>query len=82
MNAHTLTTDRLTLRRPEPNDWDVCRDIFKIAPVNARSIALAERLGVVLDLRASQSDPYDLCLVYRHTEPATLRTTDGTGVSP
>ncbi|MEO0911829.1 MAG: GNAT family N-acetyltransferase [Pseudomonadota bacterium] len=38
-----------------------------IDPANARSIALAERLGAVLDENAERPDPEDL--VYRHPKP-------------
>ncbi|NUB44800.1 GNAT family N-acetyltransferase [Fertoebacter nigrum] len=40
-----------------------------IDPANARSIALAERLGARLDPAALQPDPGKPCLVYRHPAP-------------
>jgi len=40
-----------------------------IAPDNARSIALAERLGAQLDPDARIPRPDDPCLVYRHPAP-------------
>ncbi len=40
-----------------------------IAPANARSIALAQRLGAVLDTAADAPD--DTALVYRHPAPGT-----------
>lgn len=44
-----------------------------IAPENARSIALAERLGAVLDPDAPQPKPDQPCLVYRHPVPEVAR---------
>lgn len=44
-----------------------------IAPANARSIALAERLGATLDPDAPQPHPDDPCLVYRHPAPGALQ---------
>ena len=41
-----------------------------IDPANARSIALAERLGCTLDTQAPRPDPEDL--VYRHPSPEDL----------
>jgi RimJ/RimL family protein N-acetyltransferase len=41
-----------------------------IAPDNARSIRLAERLGAVLDPAAPQPNSDDPVLVYRHPKPA------------
>lgn len=46
--------------------WDTA--VSYIAPGNARSIALAERLGAVLDPDAALP-PGEPCLVYRHTPP-------------
>ena len=40
-----------------------------IATENTRSIALAERLGAVLDPEAEQPKPDSVCLVYRHPKP-------------
>ena len=40
-----------------------------IAPENARSIALAERLGATLDTDAKQPKADTPCLVYRHPVP-------------
>lgn len=40
-----------------------------IAPENARSITLAERLGAVQDPKAAVPKPSDPCLVYRHPSP-------------
>lgn len=47
--------------------WDTA--VSYIHPANARSIALAERLGAVRDDRATQPDPDQPCLVYRHPAP-------------
>ncbi|MEM7720826.1 MAG: GNAT family N-acetyltransferase [Pseudomonadota bacterium] len=47
-------------------DWPTC--VSYIAPGNARSIALAERLGARRDDTAEKPDPD--CLVYRHPGPA------------
>lgn len=47
--------------------WDTA--VSYIAPKNARSIALAERLGCVLDPDADTPDDDDT-LVYRHPAPA------------
>jgi RimJ/RimL family protein N-acetyltransferase len=41
-----------------------------IDPANARSIALAERLGARLDPTAPHPHPDEPCLVYRHPAPA------------
>jgi len=41
-----------------------------IAPENARSIKLAEKLGAKLDIHAKVPNPEDPCLVYRHPDPA------------
>ncbi len=46
--------------------WDTA--VSYIAPGNARSIALAERLGCTLDTDAAQPD-HAPCLVYRHPAP-------------
>ena len=40
-----------------------------IDPENARSIALAERLGCTRDDRAAHPQPDEPCLVYRHPRP-------------
>ena len=40
-----------------------------IDPANARSIALAERLGATTDTSAATPDPADPTLVYRHHAP-------------
>lgn len=40
-----------------------------IDPENARSIALAERLGARLDRAAAHPQPDEPCLVYRHPAP-------------
>ncbi len=40
-----------------------------IDPANARSIALAQRLGAVLDPDAARVDPEDADLVFRHPAP-------------
>ena len=40
-----------------------------IAPDNARSIRLAEKLGATLDPEAPQPKPDTPCLVYRHPRP-------------
>ncbi|HSF63999.1 MAG TPA: GNAT family N-acetyltransferase [Paracoccaceae bacterium] len=40
-----------------------------IAPANARSIALAERLGAARDADAAHPNPDEPCLVYRHPVP-------------
>ncbi|MEM9249060.1 MAG: GNAT family N-acetyltransferase [Pseudomonadota bacterium] len=45
--------------------WDTA--VSYIDPENARSIALAERLGAVRDAEAARPDPSDL--VYRHPRP-------------
>lgn len=42
-----------------------------IAPANARSVALAERLGAVLDPEAPQPAVETPCLVYRHSAEVT-----------
>lgn len=42
-----------------------------IDPANARSIALAERLGAVRDPAAAHPHPDEPCLVYRHPAPET-----------
>lgn len=47
--------------------WDTA--VSYIDPDNARSIALAERLGAVRDADAAVPDPSDPCLVYRHPAP-------------
>ncbi len=48
--------------------WDTA--VSYIDPDNARSIALAERLGAVLDPNAATPDKDDeACLVYRHPKP-------------
>lgn len=44
-----------------------------IAPANARSIRLAERLGAVPDPDAPQPKPDEPCLVYRHPRPTAAR---------
>lgn len=50
--------------------WDTA--VSYIDPDNARSIALAERLGAKLDLRAET--PFEEpCLVYRHPAPEALQ---------
>ncbi|HHB80156.1 MAG TPA: N-acetyltransferase, partial [Aliiroseovarius sp.] len=46
--------------------WDTA--VSYIDPENARSIALAERLGATLDPSATQPAEFD-CLVYRHPAP-------------
>lgn len=43
-----------------------------IAKENARSIALAERLGAKLDESATQPHPDRPCLIYRHPSPEAL----------
>lgn len=43
--------------------------VHYIAPENARSIALAERLGATLDTDAVQPNPDAPCLVYRQPNP-------------
>ncbi|TMV69267.1 GNAT family N-acetyltransferase, partial [Thioclava sp. BHET1] len=49
-----------------PLGWDTA--VSYIAPDNARSIALAERLGAIRD--DSAAHPGDTpCLVYRHPKP-------------
>ena len=40
-----------------------------IAPDNIRSIALAKKLGAILDHHAKVPDPQNPCLVYRHLDP-------------
>lgn len=40
-----------------------------IDPQNARSIALAQRLGARQDVDAAVPDPSDPCLVFRHPDP-------------
>jgi RimJ/RimL family protein N-acetyltransferase len=52
-----------------PLGWDTA--VSYIDPANARSIALAERLGAVRDAAAPRLDPADL--VYRHPNPAVRR---------
>ena len=47
--------------------WDTI--VSYIDHANAPSIALAERLGAVLDPDAPQPKPEDPCLVYRHPRP-------------
>ncbi len=47
--------------------WDAV--VSYIAPANHRSVALAERLGAVLDRHAPQPNPDKPCLVYRHPNP-------------
>lgn len=47
--------------------WDTA--VSYIDPGNARSIALAERLGAVRDAGAAYPDPDKPCLVYRHSAP-------------
>lgn len=47
--------------------WDTV--VSYISPTNARSIALAEKLGAVHDPDAPQPKPDDPCLVYRHPRP-------------
>lgn len=47
--------------------WDTI--VSYIAPENARSIALAEKLGAVLDPDAPQPLPNKHSLVYRHPKP-------------
>lgn len=49
--------------------WDTA--VSYIAPDNARSIRLAERLGARRDPEAAVPDPDKPCLVYRHPRPAT-----------
>lgn len=44
--------------------------VHYIAPENTRSIALAERLGAVLDIAAAQPKPDTPCLVYRQPASA------------
>jgi len=44
--------------------WDTI--VSYISKLNTRSIALAERLGAVLDPNATQPGAYTPCLVYRH----------------
>ncbi len=46
-------------------NWDTA--VSYIAPANARSVALAEKLGARLDPDAVQTDPEDPDLVYRHS---------------
>ncbi len=49
--------------------WDTA--VSYVAPENARSIALAERLGAVRDLQAET--PFDEpCFVYRHPAPGEI----------
>jgi len=40
-----------------------------IHPENQRSIALAKKLGAILDHHAKVPDPANPCLVYRHLNP-------------
>lgn len=47
--------------------WDTA--VSYIHPDNARSIALAERLGAVADPDAETPDDDEPCLVYRHPTP-------------
>ena len=54
--------------------WDTA--VSYIAPANARSIALAERMGCTLDKNAAMPDG-DPCLVYRHPAPEILSDADG-----
>lgn len=49
-------------------NWDTL--VSYIDPRNARSIALAERLGATRDDAATPPDPTDPCLVYRHPRSA------------
>lgn len=56
--------------------WDTA--VSYIDPDNARSIALAERLGAVLDPSAPQPKPDHAVLVYRHPRPTPA--TGGTDV--
>ena len=44
-----------------------------IAQENTRSVALAERLGAVLDENAAQPKPDKPCFVYRHPKPMVQR---------
>lgn len=50
-----------------PLGWETA--VSYIDPDNARSIALAERLGAVRDDAAPHPDPDEPCLVYRHPAP-------------
>ncbi len=50
-----------------PLGWTTA--VSYIDPANARSVALAERLGATLDPLAATPDPADPTLVYRHTRP-------------
>ncbi len=45
-------------------NWDSI--VSYIAPENARSIALAQKLGAKRDIDAAQPDPSKPCLVFRH----------------
>jgi RimJ/RimL family protein N-acetyltransferase len=52
--------------------WDVLKwktTVSYIDPQNRRSIALAKKLGAVLDPDAQQPNPDWTCLVYRHPKP-------------
>ncbi len=53
--------------------WDTC--VSYIDADNARSIALAQRMGAAVDATAAQPDGYTDLLVYRHARP------DGTDAS-
>lgn len=48
--------------------WDTA--VSYIDPENLRSIALAERLGAILDETAAVPDRDESCLVYRHPAPS------------
>lgn len=52
-------------------DWSTV--VSYIAPENAASIRLAERLGAVLDPRAAVPKSDTPCLVYRHPHPESLQ---------
>jgi len=53
----------------ETHGWDSI--VSYIAPENARSVALAERLGARLDTDAAPVPEYPDCLIYRHTNTET-----------
>lgn len=62
----------LTLRRHVYGDLGWHTAVSYIDPKNARSIALAERLGCTRDDEATIPYPDRPCLVYRHPSPAEI----------